>query len=153
MFMPRKGDVSCAPNRLFTSASTQQPRRPQPGARQSQWIQERAALFSFLRMAVLALCERFLARSQDPAPGEGRLMTASHGRALERQIEGSRDEERVGKRKTLRRCEGKNQGRRKQKRKKERKTEGVLNVSSPKHFQRRLDPAKPSQMAGGKGAE
>lgn len=36
-------------------------------------------------MAVLALCERFLALSQDPAPGEGRLMTASHGKALQRQ--------------------------------------------------------------------
>lgn len=33
----------------------------------------------------LALCERVLALSQDPAPGEGRLMTASHGKALQRQ--------------------------------------------------------------------
>lgn len=97
-----ESNVSCTSNRLFTSVSTQQPGRPQPRAPQQHWVQERAALFSFLRMAVLALCERFLARSQDPAPREGRLMTASHGKALERQTEGSRDEERVEKRKTLR---------------------------------------------------
>lgn len=36
-------------------------------------------------IAVLALYERFLARSQDPAPREGRLMTASHGKSLQQQ--------------------------------------------------------------------
>ncbi len=33
----------------------------------------------------MALYERSLARSQDPAPREGRLMTASHGKALQQQ--------------------------------------------------------------------
>lgn len=47
-------------------------------------------------MAVLALYERLLARSQDPAPREGRLMTASHGKALQRHRAKERD--RVGDR-------------------------------------------------------
>lgn len=50
-----------------------------PGA-----LETRKAALCFW-MAVLALCECFLALSQDPAPGEGRLMTASHGKALQRQ--------------------------------------------------------------------
>lgn len=46
------------------------------------WKQEKQLCFW---MAVLALYERLLARSQDPAPREGRLMTASHGKALQQQ--------------------------------------------------------------------
>lgn len=46
------------------------------------WKQEKRLCFW---MAVLALYERSLARSQDPAPREGRLMTASHGKALQQQ--------------------------------------------------------------------
>lgn len=46
------------------------------------WKQERRLC---VWMAVLALYERSLARSQDPAPREGRLMTASHGKALQQQ--------------------------------------------------------------------
>lgn len=41
-------------------------------------------------MAVLALYESSLAHSQDPAPREGRLMTASHGKALQRQRVGEK---------------------------------------------------------------
>lgn len=52
------------------------------------WKQEKRLCFW---MAVLALYERFLARSQDPAPGEGRLMTASHGKALQQQRAKERD--------------------------------------------------------------
>lgn len=50
-------------------------------------------------MAVLALYECSLARSQDPAPREGRLMTASHGKALQQQREsrGKRDRVREGR--------------------------------------------------------
>lgn len=46
------------------------------------WKQEKRLCFW---MAVLALYECMLARSQDPAPREGRLMTASHGKALQQQ--------------------------------------------------------------------
>lgn len=46
------------------------------------WKQEKQLCFW---MAVLALYEHFLAHSQDPAPREGRLMTASHGKALQQQ--------------------------------------------------------------------
>lgn len=52
------------------------------------WKQEKRLCFW---MAVLALYERFLARSQDPAPREGRLMTASHGKALQQQRAKERD--------------------------------------------------------------
>lgn len=53
------------------------------------WKQEKRLGFW---MAVLALCARYLARSQDPAPREGRLMTASHGKVLQQQKEGEREE-------------------------------------------------------------
>lgn len=46
------------------------------------WKQEKRLCFW---IAVLALCENLLACSQDPAPREGRLMTASHGKALQQQ--------------------------------------------------------------------
>lgn len=43
------------------------------------WKQEKRLCFW---MAVLALYEHSLAHSQDPAPRERRLMTASHGKAF-----------------------------------------------------------------------
>lgn len=52
------------------------------------WKQEKWLCFW---MAVLALYEHFLARSQDPAPREPRLMTASHGKALQQQRAKERD--------------------------------------------------------------
>lgn len=45
------------------------------------WKQEKRLCFW---IAVLALYERFLAHSQVSAPSEGRLMTASHGKAESR---------------------------------------------------------------------
>lgn len=48
------------------------------------WKQEKRLCFW---MAVLAVYEHLLARGQNPAPREGRLMTASHGKALQQERE------------------------------------------------------------------
>lgn len=68
------------------------------------WKQEKRLCFW---MVVLALYERWLARSQDPAPREGRLMTASHGKALQQQ---RANEEQSGRAKMERRGGGKGRG-------------------------------------------